>query len=340
MLVPFASRVGRAKRAPPRSQFEADRRAWWGSLRSTHPTYRRRGFTLLEILLALMLSTMVLSLLWMAVDFHLRVSEKGRVQVEEARLARTLLHLIANDLTCAVAPPTSSGSTSASTSTSTSSGDTSATSSATDTSSLADSVIVQTAPGLYGSVDSFQVDVYRVPRLDEYQDQDQLETSTEMAGVDRTSAVKTVTYYVIAPDAGNGGQTGLVRRELDRAVTVYAELQGALDTTVLETGPLAPEVVAAEFLYYDGAEWVDTWDSQSQGCLPAAVRVSLALVPSKEKSDDEMDFWTVTSFQDLVNRGKNPIYRLTVSLPNAKASASATTASTVTATTSGEESEL
>ncbi len=59
---------------------------------------RRRGLSLLELVLALGLSALVLYAISLAVDLHLRVLDVRRTQIEEAQVARTVLQMIASDL--------------------------------------------------------------------------------------------------------------------------------------------------------------------------------------------------------------------------------------------------
>ena len=59
---------------------------------------RNRGFTLLEIVLAIGLSGAVIGLLTTAIDQYLVRVDASRSQVESAQLARTLLSLIADDI--------------------------------------------------------------------------------------------------------------------------------------------------------------------------------------------------------------------------------------------------
>ena len=275
----------------------------------------RRGFTLLEVLLALGLTLVVLMAVGMAVDFFIRGIETSRAAVEEAQLARALLSRIAEDLRSAVRydpinaeqllsgdtsslsgsgsggsggtystpsslPSPPSGSPSAAPPSSQSTADTGSVESG-DTSAVdTNSTTPRALPGLYGTRTELQVDVARLPRLDQY-NYDLMPVGDSLV-VDRLSDVKTVTYYVL--DAA-GGETslgqprrGLVRAELDRAVTAYAAETGSLDPA-LEFEPIAPEVAAVEFEYFDGQQWYDTWDSQEQQGLPTAVRVTLYLYP-------------------------------------------------------------
>ena len=68
---------------------------------------RRAAFTLIEVILATGLATLLLAALWSALSLHLRAFDSGRTQVEEAQLARALLREIAHDLeSLAFAAPT------------------------------------------------------------------------------------------------------------------------------------------------------------------------------------------------------------------------------------------
>jgi prepilin-type N-terminal cleavage/methylation domain-containing protein len=65
----------------------------------------RKGFTLLEVILALALATAVMAVLTSTVTVQLRLYQRGGAAVEEARLARALLRRIADDLCAAVPDP-------------------------------------------------------------------------------------------------------------------------------------------------------------------------------------------------------------------------------------------
>jgi prepilin-type N-terminal cleavage/methylation domain-containing protein len=75
------------------------------NLKSEIRNPKSRGFTLLEVILALGLSGLVLVAVAMALDIHLRLVDSNRTGVEEARLARVLLDHIAEDLTNVVQKP-------------------------------------------------------------------------------------------------------------------------------------------------------------------------------------------------------------------------------------------
>ena len=264
-----------------------------------------RGLTLLEVLLSLGLIAILLSALGAAVDFHYRVVQSARRQVEEAQLARALLERIAQDIRGAVAYDpvnfeklipglvTQSGSSGLSSLAeeagidpslfSDSGSDMSISGLAGDWSST---TLPRSVPGLYGGADWIAVDVSRLPRPDQLQSEYTL--SADGLLMDRVSDVKTVAYFVLSPEetinysfvsmpgvVGFDQQGGLVRRELDRAVTAYAATTGELESVDQQLQPIASEVAAIEFAYFDGSSWCDSWDSDANGSLPKAVEIRL-----------------------------------------------------------------
>lgn len=272
---------------------------------SRHSSHRARGLTLLEVLLSLGLIAILLAALGTAVDFHYRVVQSARRQIEEAQLARALMERIAQDIRGAVPYDpvnfeelipglvTQSGSGSLSSLAQEagidpsllfdSSSEMSPFSSAGDWSST---TLPRSVPGLYGGPDWIEVDVSRLPRVDQLQSEYAL--SADGLLLDRVSDVKTVAYFVLSPEetinysfvstpgmVGFDQQGGLVRRELDRAVTAYAATTGELESVDQQLQPIASEVAAIEFAYFDGSSWCDSWDSDAEGSLPKAVEIRL-----------------------------------------------------------------
>ena len=75
----------------------------------THTVYRaakhrraRRGYTLLEVMLVLLITMVLVTAVGAALNIYLRSVEAGRAEVEQAQLARALLRRIADDLRSAV----------------------------------------------------------------------------------------------------------------------------------------------------------------------------------------------------------------------------------------------
>jgi len=334
-----------------------------------------RGFTLLEVLLTLSLTSMVLVALAMAIDFQLRVVERSRRNVEEAQLARVLMRRIADDLRGAVAsdptgmqelveeaafsavssttesaggsaeatgdaggesstlnsgeaePSETEGEDSEGSASETSGSEDMAESESGETAD-ADSLAEPSKPGVYGESDWIQVDVGRLPRIDQFEYQ--VTYTEDSTTADRLSDVKTVTYYVIPPGEGvveyavDGSESsgGLVRRELDRAAASWASDESQLDpTTDSAAEPLAPEVAAIEFRYSDGTEWVDSWDSDEAGALPVAVEITLRIAPFSNRNQPLS--WSTSAELDATEEESWLTYRRVVHLPAAQASSGA-----------------
>ncbi len=294
----------------------------------------RSGFTLLEVILSLALAALVFVALAMAIDIHLRVVDVGRTKVEEAQLARTLLVKIADDIRGAVRYQPMDAASLLSELTDVAELPEGAEELAGQmgvelpdsdeedrTSDLSDPTSIPAMPGLYGNRHELQVDISRLPRLDQFEHQ--LASATGSSVTDRLSDVKTVAYYVTR-QSGLQEQGGLVRRELDRAVTAWAEEQGTLADMELENQlngePLAPEVAAIEFRYFDGGEWHEEWDSIQRNGLPLAVEIGIAILPPRHR-----DTWFASEPSDekAFDETESPhVYRLIVHLPLAEATSS------------------
>ncbi len=164
--------------------------------------------------------------------------------------------------------------------------------------------------------------------------------------------IKSVSYFVQLPttvgvnDSMNqvsstqtnvNGVAGLVRRALDRAVLDNAEEMGQ-STQLNRTGELvAPEVLALEFSYYDGTQWITTWDSSSQG-LPWLVDITLAMQSKTgEKNGTIPPGITLSTLPyDERQRLGIELYNLTVTIPGAQLQSTATaTGAAGTGTDSG-----
>jgi len=62
----------------------------------------RRGFSLLEVILALSLTVMIMAGISLAISLHLRTLDKRQTQVEVGQLGRALLNKVATDLRMAI----------------------------------------------------------------------------------------------------------------------------------------------------------------------------------------------------------------------------------------------
>lgn len=275
-----------------------------------HTRRIRVAFTLLEVLLTLSMSVVLMGLIGGALQFYARDMNVRDMDIRQTRLAAAVMQMIEDDLraTLHTEPVDTSGleallaSTAAQVTGGGQSGgggggeedlsaagiesEDSAEPLETSTLDLESGTAVLETPGLIGNQNQIQLDLSRLPRLEEYVAMID-ETVTDIDDV--PSDLKTVVYYVqdanssgvvdpldaLDPDAEASQLGGLVRRSLDRAATVQAATTGSL-TLLNQTGELlAPEITGIEFSYWDGLQWQLEWSSDEYGELPLAVQVHL-----------------------------------------------------------------
>jgi hypothetical protein len=245
---------------------------------------KRSGFTLLEILLTLALTVVLLGLLGMAVNVHLRLADTGRNTVEEAQSARLVLGQMADDLRDAIPvtqPPSSLGC-------------------------------------LQGTRDELQIDISRMPMLE-----GEAMAAAPRAGASTVfppGDVRTVAYLLSKPENAESPKLsglpeqkrGLLRCEWERASLSFAGQQGEQGKLSPAVKVLSPAVESIEFTYLDGTTEYQEWDSVKKGKLPIAVRIALAVRQTRQKPQKS---------SALEPDKANPLttYSVLVDLPNARA---------------------
>jgi hypothetical protein len=312
----------------------------------------QRGITLLELLLALALSGVVMGVITMAIDLNLRTLDTGRAEVEQARLAQAVLRHIADDIRNAVAyQPIDLSSARQTAAGADVAGIMDDGFNPDDLGGFSDSGIADFdlgldasleagltintldiegtveptgVPGLYGNQFELQVDVSRLPRIDQYERVLSAEDPT--ASADIPSDVKTISYYLRTEEgtgigiAGSGETVpslGLIRRQLDRAVASWSAENGTLDAAEYPGQVLAAEVNYLEFRYFDGTDWLTEWDSEAMGSLPLAVEITIGIDPSGGRELEEMDVGQAADATQQM--AAETLHRLVVHLPMGKA---------------------
>jgi type II secretory pathway pseudopilin PulG len=265
-------------------------------------SFRRSGLTLLEIVLALSLTVVVTTLIGGLIQIYQGQLEIAKDNVRQTRVARAILSMMADDIRSVLRDyqnddaKTLEAFLTASASSKAGSGGTSTGSSSSDATSagMIDTTATTTVappPGLIGTDSIIEIDVSRPPRPDEYIGE--TKSLFDPRIVDIPSDSKKVSYFVQAPQlygiqdplnqlaaADPLKNTGLVRRSLDRAITRWAIEQAQTQQLQTSGQIIAPEVVAISFSYFDGLQWVTSWDSNSQG-LPWAVQITIAMQHSR-----------------------------------------------------------
>ncbi|MEM8910245.1 MAG: prepilin-type N-terminal cleavage/methylation domain-containing protein [Planctomycetota bacterium] len=284
----------------------------------------RGGFTLLEMLLTLAMSVVLMVLVGSAIDFYARQMRGAQEQYQQSEIATAILQMIEDDLRMATtvnpvdtaaleeilssaaaplealsamtgdteAPPTGSSDATSDVSEDMSSLDAGLESANLD---LATAMGVLQSPGLIGDETQLQVDVSRLPTLEQMALDPDLASSGTAELLDRPSDIKTISYFlqpsgqqfgIVDPvqklvTASGSTETlpsgGLVRRTLDRSITTHAMSTGGL-TRLEQTGDLiASEVIGLSFEYFDGINWLTFYSSDDTGVLPQAVRITLQM---------------------------------------------------------------
>jgi len=294
------------------------------------------------------LTAVVVALLGMAIDFHLGRVHVHRTNVEEAQLARAVLRLMADDLRGTIREMPVDFSAVEQLAADSLSADPDALddlvgeetvdeAEAELTTGISQSVEPPPVPGLYGNRHELSVDVSRLPRPDQYTAV--YAVGAEALRFDLPGDVKTVAYYLADDDAtstarttspatsvGQGRGRGLVRRSLDRAVTLWAVENGNLDALDRNAELIAPEVTGLEFRYFDGAEWHEEWNSDENNGLPVAVEMAIAIEPARK--DRRRRISSSAALDSSRTESGDIIYRLLVSLPLAEPTAEEDAAST------------
>jgi hypothetical protein len=356
----------------------------------------RCGLSLLELMLALSLTGVVMVVISIAIDLHLRTLERGRSDVERAQLARAVLRHIAKDLQNTVwyepldlsglqnlaitseagdlldaaeefeaaaggesedtegetgnpgaddedasggdmTNPSGSGGGAAAGDDLTLDddllgdtdllGDMALTDDlglTENTTDIAGSLQPASVPGLYGNQSELQVDISRLPRVDQYSAV--ATDSTQSQVIDIPSDVKTVAYFLQASDEADPGAmlsgaaitgvAGLARREQDRAIASWAAEDGGLEAGDHSGSLLAPEVNYLEFRYFDGLDWYTEWDSEQMESLPVAVEITIGLDPAFGVDPATLDAAEIT--EAAAAEQQQELYRMVVHLPVAK----------------------
>ncbi|MEK6236696.1 MAG: prepilin-type N-terminal cleavage/methylation domain-containing protein [Planctomycetales bacterium] len=314
----------------PNQRFNGFRRATSNSSRQA-----RGGFTLLEVMLALFLSAIVLGAMWMLINLQFRAVASGRRQVEEAQLVRALLRRIGDDLRSAVLYQPFDSSALAGLGVPLDleeleeleelpeelTGESSDLGEEDDEAGETSSLVPQLLPGIYGGATELQIDVSRLPRMEQF---------AVIPTGGPISETRTISYYVISPESADSGTVarsnlsqapGLYRREMDRATALWAMEQGSQPIADGDEAPIAPEVAALEFRYFDGAEWFSEWDSDDREGLPTAIEVKLMIRPSGEWSGGSTSSSTAPVTPSIGAATEDvPLYRayrLVVRMPSA-----------------------
>jgi len=256
--------------------------------RSPYPKTTRRGFTILELLLASMLAAVLMAGLWSLLSTYERLFASGETRTERSQLVRSVLDQLSDDLTSAIADNAASPS--------------------------GGRAAVRRF-GLFGTSEAFQVDVLQTPPFESIAGSLDEEASDLGAGRDskQVPELRTVQWQFEAAEGetrpGRPSSSGLTRREMDwetpgakgggilasarrsreassmSAISEdgsSAEAAAGMEAPASQESPdepvlRVPEVVGVEFRYFDGSTWSSEWNSLTRKSLPIAVEIMLRI---------------------------------------------------------------
>ena len=296
------------------------------------------GFTLVEILLALGLSVALMVAVYSALDLYRHFTTVGRDEMKQSQLARSLLRKMEADIRSSMFQPPKKNATSISTrsssensnsssNSSSSSSDNSTSAPSDDQSHIIDPIDALSGEktGIFGDAETLVLHVNRPsrPLLLTAETTDDILPGHE-------SDLRSIAYFLATPgaaglqglvgDDGSGGSGekaagGFARLEGDRLRITLADETTDMETLSSQTEILAREINFLGFRYYtkgfDGLEWLESWNSTSDGGLPLAIEITLGFgSPEEQESTKQSDDQS------------SKIYRLVVSLPLSGESAS------------------
>jgi prepilin-type N-terminal cleavage/methylation domain-containing protein len=285
---------------------------------------RRRGFTLLELLLATALAAVLMMGIWSLLSMYNRLFTKGQGKAEQAQLVRALLQQLTDDLHAAIQDPVPGQPT-----------------------RTRGPVPVRRFV-LVGSQTELQFDVLQItPFGGSLTPTAESEYAPAKAPL-RSPELRTVYYRFGSaaelPDGQAAAQPGLSRRELDFETPYEEDGAGAgaaispsglalddsaADLVVVDPNDdsvmLAPEVVDCRFRYFDGSAWTSQWNSLSRKSLPVAVEVTIQVATLEDRQQEvRQDLSGPVDAEELLTGGKqaplqkvNPTYRLVIDIPGA-----------------------
>lgn len=234
----------------------------------------RRGFSLLELVLAIALSVTLVALLGMAFQVHLTRLDSSRTTVEQAQVARAVLDRIASDLRAVTMAPTQDVSEAMAAAESAGQFNVDEVDQTQEDDDSGEDLASETdaPPGVNGLLDQLTID-HRLMR------QTLSTTAENPTPVARADAGWVQVEYRLSVDPN---APGLVRNESARDAVLWRIEQGQ---PAAIASPMASEVQQLAFRYFDGEQWLEMWDMAETESLPFAIEVKIVLAPADDPDD-------------------------------------------------------
>jgi len=251
---------------------------------------RRRGFTLLEVLLALGLMILVSSMLFAFYHAVLQTRSSVDEAVRSGYLARNIAHRIAEEIRAANGFVTSAG------------------------------------PGISGTDRLITIQTVAIPGKELFKrlsvKDDPLPAESDIRQVQYYLAYDDEETYTYPDGTEADAPLGLVRREVK---TLYQTVQFANESQSVDLDLISPELKYVRFRYFDGVDWVDRWDigndpaGQQGNSLPQAVEVIVGYkeLPPPEEEEKDIDPTQSDLTPSVPEPYSSDTYSVVVRLPQA-----------------------
>ncbi|QDV53134.1 prepilin-type N-terminal cleavage/methylation domain-containing protein [Gimesia fumaroli] len=244
------------------------------------------GFTMLEVILAIGLTSLLLAAIYSALDLYWKYTTIGHQQVERAQIARAVFQKITHDLHSVTYQQQITEE------------EESSSSSAEEEEAVEiqvtnpDDAYTSGNIGVYGDSQSLVLHTSRPARQPMLISQNSSSTSSQ-------SDLLSVSYFLAVAGSeglqgavgdrfretsgtGNGTQ-GLARLEGDRLAMSKADESADYEQLAQQSQLLAPEIGSLQFQYFDGTDWLEVWDSIEYGTVPQAVKVTIGFRNNEEE---------------------------------------------------------
>lgn len=255
---------------------------------------QRRGFTLLELILALGLTVIIGAMVTTAIRLYMVQLSRQQAAVEREVVGKASLNMIANDLRAALQHKATdfSGLHGLQLSLALQAGEITEEEieEEEDGDLVGEEEEVAFRPSFVGTAVSIRIDISRLPRLDQYNP-----LVTNRADERTPSDIRSVSYF-FSPQPARTDEAiafarstmpgGLYRRAIDRAVANYRQEDSVVITPDDYAQLVAGEVGDLRFRYYDGETWQSSWDSEDQGGFPTAVEITIVIDPARSQDPD------------------------------------------------------
>ena len=256
--------------------------------RRCHGEKVSKGYTLLELLLALSLTGLVIAIIFGTINVYVFQTAKQQERLEQELVSRSALKIMASDIRAALEsrPIQHSGINAflESASLAKDANPAAAQKAANEKTTAQRNRENLFRPRFRGTERTITFDLRRPAEISRLNPPNHSEDWEQRSAA---SNIASVSYFCSSAsaitDSGTPSSGGMYRREIPRRPSQPLEQSDSLENITESSELLAGEIAELGFRYFDGRDWLDVWDSASSNKYPAAVEISvIGQGPAKE----------------------------------------------------------